>query len=106
MSTQNTFKALADPTRREILKLLASGSMSAGELADKFAISKPSLSHHFTALKQADLVRTRREGQNIIYTLNTSVLEDTARFVVDLFSQQSEADAEQTKPTPSDEVST
>ena len=85
MSNQDTFKALADPTRREILRLLADGSMSAGDLADRFEMSKPSLSHHFGLLKQADLVRSHREGQSIVYTLNTSVLEDTARFVLDVF---------------------
>lgn len=88
MSDQQTFKALADPTRREILQLLAGGSMSAGDIAQRFDISKPSLSHHFNLLKQANLVRTHRQGQNIYYTLNTSVLEDTARFVLDLFQVQ------------------
>ena len=84
MTDQDTFKALADPTRREILRLLAGGSMSAGDIASRFEISKPSLSHHFNLLKQANLVRTQRDGQNIYYTLNTSVVEDTARFVLDL----------------------
>ena len=92
MSDQQTFKALADPTRREILRLLAGGSMSAGDIAQSFDISKPSLSHHFNLLKQAELVRTHREGQNIYYTLNTSVLEDTARVVLDLFKLQSNGD--------------
>ncbi len=86
MSNQDTFKALADPTRREILRLLADGSMSAGDIAKRFDMSKPSLSHHFSLLKQAELVRSHREGQSIVYTLNTSVLEDTARFVLDVFA--------------------
>lgn len=85
MTEQIRFKALADPTRREILRLLAGGSMNAGDIAQQFNMSKPSLSHHFSLLKQADLVRSHRQGQSIIYTLNTSVLEDTARFVMDLF---------------------
>ncbi len=88
MSDQSAFKALADPTRREILRLLSGGSLTAGSIADHFSISKPSLSHHFNLLKQADLVRTERDGQNIVYTLNTSVLEDTARVVLDLFDYE------------------
>ena len=87
MSDQNTFKALADTTRRDILRLLAGGSLSAGDIADHFNISKPSLSHHFSALKQADLVRSHRDGHNIIYTLNTTVLEETARFMLDIVDQ-------------------
>ncbi|MEM7076987.1 MAG: autorepressor SdpR family transcription factor [Pseudomonadota bacterium] len=86
MQNQHRFKALADPTRRDILKLLAQRSQSAGDLAAHFEVSKPSLSHHLNALKQADLVRAQRQGQNIIYTINTSVLEDTARFVLDLMN--------------------
>jgi ArsR family transcriptional regulator, arsenate/arsenite/antimonite-responsive transcriptional repressor len=83
---QHVFRALSDPTRREILKLLKSGSRSAGELSEHFPISKGSLSHHFNVLKAADLVRTRRDGQQIIYSLNTSVMEDVAAALVDLFS--------------------
>ena len=88
MSDQSVFKALSDPTRREILKLLAGGSMSAGEVAEHFEISKPSLSHHFAALKAADLVTTRRQAQTIIYSLNTSVLEDATRMLMDIFALQ------------------
>lgn len=86
MQNQHRFKALADPTRRDILKLLAQRSHSAGELAQHFELSKPSLSHHLNTLKQAELVRAQRQGQNIVYTLNTSVVEDTARIVLDLIS--------------------
>lgn len=64
--TNNIFKALADPTRREILRLLGKGEMSAGELAKKFDMTKPSMSHHFAVLKEADLVVCRREGQQQI----------------------------------------
>lgn len=92
MSDQHTFKALADPTRREILRLLSAGSMSAGAIADHFEMSKPSLSHHFNLLKQANLVRTERNGQTIRYTLNASVLEETARFVLDLFNYEPDGD--------------
>lgn len=80
------FKALADPTRREILRLLRHGEMSAGELAERFDMTRPSMSHHFTVLKQANLVRSRREGQQIIYTLNTTVMEDVLSIVWDLFA--------------------
>jgi DNA-binding transcriptional ArsR family regulator len=79
------FKALADPTRREILRLLRRGEMTAGELADHFDMAKPSVSHHFAVLRQADLVTTRREGQQIYYSLNTTVVEDFLAVLWDLF---------------------
>jgi DNA-binding transcriptional ArsR family regulator len=79
------FKALADPTRREILRLLRRGEMTAGELAEPFGISKPSMSHHFAVLKAADLVTTRRDGQQIYYALNTTVVEDLLASLWDLF---------------------
>jgi ArsR family transcriptional regulator, arsenate/arsenite/antimonite-responsive transcriptional repressor len=69
-------KALSDPTRREILRLLSGGERTAGELSSSFDMTKPSMSHHFTVLKEADLVRSRRDGQQIYYSLNTTVLED------------------------------
>ena len=72
----DAFKALADPTRREVLRLLQGGEMTAGELAEHFDMTKPSLSHHFAVLKQADLIASRREGQQIYYFLNTTVVED------------------------------
>jgi DNA-binding transcriptional ArsR family regulator len=81
----DVFKALADPTRRAILRLLRRGEMNAGELAERFDISKPSMSHHFTVLKQADLIASRREGQQIYYSLNTTVVEDLMTAVWDLF---------------------
>jgi ArsR family transcriptional regulator, arsenate/arsenite/antimonite-responsive transcriptional repressor len=85
MASQDVFKAIADPTRRQILKLLRGGSLSAGEIADKFAISKASMSHHFTVLKAADLVRSERRGQQIVYSLNTTVMQDVAALLLDLF---------------------
>jgi DNA-binding transcriptional ArsR family regulator len=72
----DAFKALADPTRRTILQLLKEKSMSAGEVAEHFQISKPSISHHLNILKQAGLVLDERQGQNIIYTLHTTVVAD------------------------------
>ena len=59
------FKALSDPTRREILRILSHGERTAGELAEPFDMTKPSMSHHFAVLKEADLIRSRREGQQI-----------------------------------------
>lgn len=79
------FKALADPTRREILRLLGRGEMSAGQLAEKFDMSKPSMSHHFSVLKQAELIESRREGQQIFYSLNTTVMEDVLAWLWDAF---------------------
>ena len=70
------FKALADPTRRRILELLRDGDLTAGELAEHFDISKPSLSHHLATLKSAGLVSDERRGQNIVYSLNTTVMQD------------------------------
>lgn len=84
MKQELVFKALADPSRRRMLKLLQKGSMTAGELAENFDFSAPSVSHHLSALKAADLVRSERRGQNIVYSLNTSVLEDLSRFLLDL----------------------
>jgi ArsR family transcriptional regulator, arsenate/arsenite/antimonite-responsive transcriptional repressor len=70
------FKALSDPTRREVLSLLARGEKTAGELSDHFDMTKPSMSHHFAVLKDAELIRSRRQGQQIYYSLNTTVLQD------------------------------
>jgi ArsR family transcriptional regulator len=80
----DAFKALADPTRREILRLLRKGEMTAGELAQRFDTTKPTLSHHFAVLKDADLVTARREGPTIWYSLNTTVLEDVVAWAIDL----------------------
>jgi ArsR family transcriptional regulator len=84
MSLQDTFKALSDSTRREILDLLREGDLSAGDIAEHFDISKPSISHHLNTLKQAGLVIDERKGQNIYYSLNTSVLEDVLRWFLQL----------------------
>ncbi|MBX7103201.1 MAG: autorepressor SdpR family transcription factor [Gemmataceae bacterium] len=82
------FRALADPTRREILHLLRQGPMTAGELAEKFDLSKPSMSHHFAILQEADLIASRREGRQIIYTLNTTVVQDLIATVLDLMPRK------------------
>ena len=85
-SQQTVFKALADPTRRAILKRLQKGSETAGEIADAFPISRPSLSHHFNVLKAADLVRTERRGQHIVYSVNATVLQEVMAMLLDVFS--------------------
>jgi DNA-binding transcriptional ArsR family regulator len=79
-----TFKALSDPTRREILRLLSRGDLTAGDIAERFDMTKPSISHHLTTLKQAGLVLDERRGQNIIYSLNTTVFQDVLSWVMDV----------------------
>ncbi len=78
------FKALADPTRRRILEMLKERDMSAGEIADVFSIGKPSISHHLSQLKAADLVQADRNGQSIIYSINTSVFQDVVSWIYGL----------------------
>ena len=85
MKQQEVFKAMADPTRRAILKRLQRGALTAGEIGEAFDMTSPSLSHHFAVLKRADLVRTERRGQFIVYSLNSTVVEDLARMLFDLF---------------------
>jgi DNA-binding transcriptional ArsR family regulator len=93
MLVQEAFKALSDPHRRRILKLLKRGSQTAGELAERFPITKASLSHHFNVLKAADLIRAERRGQQIVYSLNTTVFEDVASLMMDLFQVERADDA-------------
>ena len=78
----NLFKALNDETRRKIIELLKGKDMDAGEIADKFKISKPSISHHLDILKRADLITSEKKGQHIIYSLNTSILEDLIKWIL------------------------
>ena len=70
------FEALAHPTRREILEMLKGGSMSAGDLADAFQVSKPTMSGHFAKLKEAGLIQADQKGTTILYSINLSVLEE------------------------------
>jgi DNA-binding transcriptional ArsR family regulator len=79
------YKALADPTRRRILELLREKEMSAGEIAEHFDLSKPTLSGHFNVLREADLVETERNGTTIVYRLNVSVLEEALMALFDTF---------------------
>ena len=76
------FKALNDPTRREILEMLKDGDLTAGEIADKFNISKPSISHHLDLLRQAELVTSVKEGQFMYYSLNTTVMDEMLKWFV------------------------
>ena len=78
------FKALADPTRREILNMLKQGRLSAGEITEHFSVTGAAVSRHLSVLKDADLVYDSREGKFIYYTLNTSVLEETLLWIADL----------------------
>ena len=84
MSLQNTLKALSDPIRREILNLLKSGRLSAGEICDHFDVTGASISRHLSVLKEADLIRDTREGKFIYYELNASVLEEIMLWISDL----------------------
>ncbi len=88
MHMNDAFKALADPTRREILRLLRGGEKTAGELARHFDMTKPSMSHHFAVLKGADLIASRRQGQQIVYFLNTTVVEDLLSLIWGLFADR------------------
>ncbi|MBQ7354000.1 MAG: winged helix-turn-helix transcriptional regulator [Clostridia bacterium] len=89
MAMQDTLRALADPTRRSILKLLKGGTLSAGEIAERYDITGAAISRHLSVLKDADLIRDRREGKFIYYELNASVLEEIMLFLADLKGDQS-----------------
>lgn len=80
----DVWKALADPTRRKILSLLKDKDMNAGEIANEFNMTKPSISNHLNILKQADLVDAEKVGQNVNYSLKTSVLQDVLKLIYDL----------------------
>lgn len=84
MGLQQTLKALADPTRREILNLLKSGRLSAGEITDHFDITAAAISRHLSLLKDADLITDTRDGKYIFYELNASVLEEIMLWITDL----------------------
>lgn len=84
----DVWKALADPTRRKILELLKNKSLNAGVIAAEFNMTKPSISNHLSILKQADLVDSEKIGQNVIYSLKTSVLEDMLKMLSDLTGRE------------------
>ncbi len=76
----SVFKALSDPTRRKILELLTEKDMTAGEIADHFKISKPPISHHLNLLKNSELILGEKQGQNILYSLNTTALQELIKW--------------------------
>ncbi len=84
MGLQQTLKALADPTRREILNLLKKGKLSAGEITEHFQITAAAISRHLSVLKEADLIEDTREGKYIYYELNASVLEEIMLWISEL----------------------
>ena len=84
MSLQTTLKALSDPIRRDILNLLKDGSLSAGDIGSHFSVTGASISRHLSVLKDADLIRDRREGKYIYYELNASVLEEVMLWLATL----------------------
>lgn len=83
----DVFKALSDSTRRKILEMLSEKDMNAGEIADAFQISKPSISHHLSILKSAKLIIDERQGQNIIYSLNMTVFQDVVKWFFDFYER-------------------
>jgi ArsR family transcriptional regulator, repressor of sdpIR and other operons len=99
-SSNKAFKALSDPTRREILSLLRRGEMTAGDLAERFDMTKPTMSHHFSVLKDADLLTSRRDGQQIWYSLNTTVVQDLMAWAMHLIRGN---DGHPTDGAPEDE---
>ncbi|MBQ8610993.1 MAG: winged helix-turn-helix transcriptional regulator [Oscillospiraceae bacterium] len=92
MGLQNTLRALADPTRREILELLKTGRMSAGELGAHFDMTAAAVSRHLSVLKEADLIRDTRQGKFIIYELNASVLEEILLWLTRLKGETDDAE--------------
>ncbi len=90
MGIQNTLKALSDPIRREILNLLKNGRMSAGDIVERFEVTGASISRHLSVLKEADLIRDRREGKYIYYELNASVLEEIMLWIADLKGEEND----------------
>lgn len=93
MPTDNVFRALADPQRRRILRIIGDGELAVGEIGRHFDLTGPSLSHHLASLKGAGLVLSRRKGQQILYSVNTTVVQDLLAHVFDLFGVSPEEQA-------------
>lgn len=81
-------KALSDPNRRKILRLLGHGELNVGDIGHNFEVTPPTLSHHLNILKKADLVRVRRDGTQLIYSLNTTVMQDVAAAILDFIPKE------------------
>ncbi len=94
MGMQKTLRALADPIRRDILNMLKSGRLSAGEISEHFPVTDASVSRHLSVLKEADLIRDKREGKFIFYELNASVLEEIMLWLTDLKGENDDAEKE------------
>lgn len=84
----SVFKALNDPVRRQILTLLKSGDMSAGDIAEHFKLGRPTISHHLDLLKQAELVSSQKDGQFVIYSLSTTVLDEVLQWMYDIINEK------------------
>ena len=80
----HSFKALSDPTRTEILAMLKNGDMTAGEIAEHFNMTKPSISHHLAILRQADLVKDKKDGQKVIYSLNDETVSNVLQWFIEI----------------------
>ena len=94
MGLQDTLRALADPIRRDILSLLKSGPMSAGDICRHFTVTAAAVSRHLSVLREADLIRDHREGKFIYYELNTSVLEEIMLWITELTGDKDDAEEE------------
>lgn len=88
MSLNQAFKALSDPTRRKILDLLKEKDLTAGAIAEQFKMRKPSISHHLSILKQAELIRDERQGQHIVYSLNTTVFQELMKWTLNFTDER------------------
>lgn len=91
MSVNDTFRALADPTRREILRLLRRGDLTAGEIAERFDLARSTLSGHCTVLKEAGLIVSERNRNTVVYSINTSAFDDAAAAVIALFGRHDDS---------------
>ena len=94
MGLQATLRALADPIRREILNLLKSGRLTAGQICQHFSVTDAAISRHLSVLKEADLIRDTREGKFIYYDLNASVLEEIMLWITELKGEDTDAEKE------------
>lgn len=95
----SVFKALSDPTRRRVLQLLRQGPLSAGEISDRFEVSKPTMSAHFAVLKEADLIHAEKVGKSVIYHLKLSVLEEALLGFVHSFGLDDEPSRSPQEPS-------
>ena len=93
----DVFKALADPHRRKILKLLRQGDMNVGEILSHFAMTGASLNHHLTILRHAGLVLSEKKGQHITYSLNTTVFQEVLEWIYEIKGEQNGNDSNQNK---------